>query len=118
PGFCDPHEVTTAPRIRGLQTDVALLDGHHVVTLARDGQGAVIAGFVVGDDVVRWQASLPGGPLVPGRNALLHAERVVVARGDTIAAYASDDGRALWQTRLSSGAPVTRLVGGAHRIAV
>jgi hypothetical protein len=118
PGFCDPHEVTTAPRIRGMQTDVALLDGHHVVTLARDGKRAVLAGFVVGDEAVRWQTSLPGAPLVPGRDALLHAERVVVARGDTIAAYAADDGRELWQSRLPSGAPVTRLVGGARRIAV
>src|SRR5690606_5978881 len=118
PPFCDPHEVTTPPRIRGLNTERALIDGRHVVVVARDDRGAALAGFVVGDDVLRWQISLPGAPLTAGRDVLLLEEHAPWARSGVVVAYAAATGAEMWRAKLPDDEPVTRIAGAADRIAV
>lgn len=118
PGFCDSQQVTDAPRITGLETETALFDGHHVVTVARARGEAVLAGFVIGDDSTRWEKPLGRDvALTPGRDLLLYEQRLYVTDGRTITAREVASGAIAWRAELPSEG-VTRLVGGRERLAV
>ena len=116
PGWCRNRGVSSAPAIAGFTTEVAMVEGSHMVALAKrlEGSGeAVLLGFQKGDPRTRWQRPLASdvvNPLGrtprPGQQAVLHDGHLFVAFHDAgsntnhLEAIDASTGTTLWTTVL------------------